>query len=206
LNKARFTLLVLLVGAIASSTWFIASNDLIGKFFNESEPDLPARFGADKDEIDKMEYLTLRNEHLDMLRGFDTAKPDSRIKAVRAMEAAEALVGERGLGDAWRPLGPSPIPISSTNGNSGRTSAIVVHPTDPNTVYAGAAQGGVYRSLDGGQHWTPIMDSAATLAIGAIAMAPSDPTTLYVGTGESSLCGSGCYIGVGVYRITYRPS
>ncbi len=47
-----------------------------------------------------------------------------------------------------------------------------------------------------------MMDSALTLAIGAVAVSPSDPTTVFVGTGEAALCGSGCFIGVGLYRIT----
>src|SRR5258708_521506 len=55
---------------------------------------------------------------------------------------------------AWVPLGPAPIPNGQTQGRtdpvSGRVTAIVVHPTTPNTVYVGTAQGGVYRSLDGG--------------------------------------------------------
>jgi len=83
---------------------------------------------------------------------------------------------------------------------SGRVTAIVVHPTDPNTVYVGTAQGGVYRSLNGGTTWTPIFDSAASLAIGALALAPTNPTILYVGTGEANLSADS-YFGVGLYRI-----
>ncbi|MGH8595727.1 MAG: WD40/YVTN/BNR-like repeat-containing protein, partial [Gammaproteobacteria bacterium] len=44
------------------------------------------------------------------------------------------------------------------------------------------------------------MDSALSLAIGAIAIAPSQPDTIYVGTGETGFCGD-CFFGVGVYRI-----
>ncbi len=71
---------------------------------------------------------------------------------------------------------------------------------------SGTAQGGLYRTLDGGTTWTPLMDSAMSLAIGAVAIAPSDPTTVFVGTGESTLCGSGCFIGVGLYRINNANS
>jgi hypothetical protein len=41
----------------------------------------------------------------------------------------------------------------------------------------------------------------ANLVIGALALAPSNPDILYVGTGEAGQCGSGCYAGIGVYRI-----
>ena len=105
---------------------------------------------------------------------------------------------------AWTPLGPAPIPngqtVSVTTPVSGRTIAIAVHPTNPNIVYVGAAQGGLYRSTDGGTNWTTLMDSELSLAIGAIAIAPSQPDTIYVGTGEVGFCGD-CFFGVGVYRI-----
>src|SRR6185295_13311906 len=115
---------------------------------------------------------------------------------------------ERGLsaplGGAWIPLGPNPIPNGQTVGvqtaTSGRTISIAVHPTNPDIVYVGAAQGGLYRSTNGGTNWTPLMDGALSLAIGAIAIAPSQPDTIYVGTGELGFCGD-CFFGVGVYRI-----
>jgi hypothetical protein len=80
-----------------------------------------------------------------------------------------------------------------------------VHPTNPNIVYVGAAQGGVYRSLDGGATWTPLMDSALSLAIGAIAIDPLNPSTVFVGTGEGDRSGDS-FFGVGLYRIDNADS
>lgn len=184
--------------------WWYIEAQRNEKAFDESEPDMPKTLKI----ADKEEYLRLRTEHLDMLQGFDTAKQDSRTKAIQKMEEAErALARSREAQNApaaqtWRPLGPAPIPVNGSTSYSGRVSAIAVHPTNPNIVYVGTAQGGLYRSLNGGTTWTPLMDGALTLAIGAVAIAPSDPTTVFVGTGESTLCGSGCFIGVGLYRIT----
>ncbi|HYR58310.1 MAG TPA: hypothetical protein VEO95_06770, partial [Chthoniobacteraceae bacterium] len=84
---------------------------------------------------------------------------------------------------------------------SGRISAIAVHPTNPSIVYVGAAQGGVYRSLDGGTTWTPLLDAAAKLSIGALAIDPQSASTLFVGTGEANLSGDSA-AGVGIYIIT----
>ena len=89
---------------------------------------------------------------------------------------------------------------SPSNSVSGRVTAIAVHPTDPNKIYVGTAQGGVYRSLDGGMSWTAISDGALSLAIGAVAIAPSNPTTVFVGTGEANFS-QDSYSGVGIYRI-----
>ncbi len=39
-----------------------------------------------------------------------------------------------------------------------RTVAVAGVPGDPNTIYAGAASGGVFKTQDGGVHWIPIFD------------------------------------------------
>ncbi len=104
----------------------------------------------------------------------------------------------------WTALGPAPITNGQTQGRtdavSGRVTAIAIHPTNPNIVYAGTAQGGVYRTLDGGATWVPLLDNALSLAVGAVAIAPSNPTTVFVGTGEGNFS-LDSYFGVGVYRI-----
>src|SRR6185436_3677959 len=106
-------------------------------------------------------------------------------------------------GGAWTPIGPLTLPNgvgSSTGPTSGRVTSIAVDPTNANKVYVGTAQGGVWRSLDGGTTWVSIFDNAQTQAIGALAVAPSSPTTLFVGTGEFNSCGD-CFFGVGLYRV-----
>jgi len=155
--------------------------------------------------IDKGEYLRLRGEHLDLLRGRPHfLSHDPRARALEQMRAAESAAGSGAI-PPWTELGPAPIPNGQVSNGpqlavSGRVSAIAVDPTNPDVVYVGAAQGGVYRSTNGGTSWTRIFESAESLAIGALALAPSDPTILYVGTGESA--GSAdSFFGVGLYRI-----
>ena len=210
MKKEKFVILLLIIAGLAIPTyWYVSVEGQKKSEFFENEtsegedPDLPSG-----QKIGKEEYLRLRTEQIDLMRGFDTAKPDSRTKAVRSMEESERqIAAQRGSlvsPDAamWQPLGPAPIPVNGSITYSGRVSAIAVHPTNPNIVYVGTAQGGLYRTLNGGASWTPLMDSALSLAIGAVAISPSDPTTVFVGTGEAGLCGSGCFIGVGLYRIT----
>ncbi|HEX8500440.1 MAG TPA: discoidin domain-containing protein [Pyrinomonadaceae bacterium] len=114
---------------------------------------------------------------------------------------------------AWRAVGPAPIPDGQTNFNegsvdlsrprnpvSGRVIAVAVHPSSPDIAYVGTAQGGLYRTLNGGISWTAIMDDALSLAVGAVTIDPTDPTTLFVGTGEGNFC-IDCFFGVGFYVI-----
>ena len=72
---------------------------------------------------------------------------------------------------------------------------------DPNTYYAGAASGGIFKTTDGGTHWTPIFDDQEAASIGAIAIAPSADEVIWVGTGEAFIR-SNVSIGDGVYRST----
>jgi hypothetical protein len=110
---------------------------------------------------------------------------------------------------SWLTIGPAPIPNGQTSGVthavSGRVTAIAIHPTNSDIVYVGAAQGGVYRTLDGGANWTPIFDNAQSLAIGSISVSPSQPSTIYVGTGEGNYSGD-TFFGVGVYRVDQADS
>ena len=81
----------------------------------------------------------------------------------------------------------------------GRVLTVASIPGDPQTYYFGAASGGVWKSVDGGAHWSPTFDHEDIASIGSIAVAPSDPNILYVGTGEGCLRGNISY-GNGVYR------
>ncbi|HVE99222.1 MAG TPA: hypothetical protein VNA12_08590 [Mycobacteriales bacterium] len=112
--------------------------------------------------------------------------------------------------NTWRNIGPRPIRVDgvafpSVDGYgvdqaSGRVTAVEVDPRDAtgNTVYIGAAAGGVWRTRDGGVTWVPVADALPTLAIGDVAI---DPTNgwLHVGTGEGNTGGNN-YSGAGVYR------
>jgi len=77
---------------------------------------------------------------------------------------------------AWEMRGPTKF--------MGRVSAVVADSQNPDKVYVGAASGGVWKSTDGGAHYTPIFDHAGSLSIGALALDPHNSNTIYVGTGE----------------------
>ena len=87
------------------------------------------------------------------------------------------------IGPAWQALGPAPI---STVEYTGRVSAIACSPTNTDRYYVGGADGGVWRTTDGGATWTPLTDQMATTAIGAIVLDPTNENVIYAGTGEAN--------------------
>jgi photosystem II stability/assembly factor-like uncharacterized protein len=94
---------------------------------------------------------------------------------------------------------------------SGRIGRIVIHPSNPDIVFAcvlGRTTGpqqerGVFRTMDGGQHWERVLFAGENVGCSGLSMDPHNPRTLFAGMwqvemhtwGESSGGpGSGLYV------------
>jgi hypothetical protein len=84
---------------------------------------------------------------------------------------------------------------------SGRMTAVAV--AKNGDVFAGAADGGIWKSTDRGQHWTPVGDSLGTMSIGALLIDADTGSsyTVYAGTGEANTS-SDSYAGIGILKST----
>ncbi len=115
---------------------------------------------------------------------------------------------------SWTTIGPQGIlvqpgnPLSGNPLNSGRVAALAVNPNimGKDVVYMGAAAGGVWKSIDGGAHWTVLTDTQPSLSVGSLVLDPTsctaaDCSTIYVGTGEANNSADS-YYGAGVLKST----
>ncbi len=85
---------------------------------------------------------------------------------------------------------------------SGRMTSIAV--ADNGDIFAGAADGGIWKSTDAGAHWTAVGDNLGTLSIGALLIENNGTGyTVYAGTGEANTS-SDSYAGIGVLKSTDR--
>ncbi|HUX68754.1 MAG TPA: sialidase family protein [Terriglobales bacterium] len=132
-------------------------------------------------------------------------RPRRQLRAGAAAPAAGTAPPT--VGGNWTELGPRPEMDPQFGAVGGRITAIAVDPSDAtgNTVYLGAADGGLWLSTNATAAqptFTPIGDNLPSLSIGAIALDTStQPTTIYVGTGEGN--GSeDSYYGVGILKST----
>nr|WP_299340888.1 hypothetical protein [Allomuricauda sp.] len=91
----------------------------------------------------------------------------------------------------WRAIGPANM--------GGRVTDIDGIPGDASTFYVSGADGGIFKTTNGGVDFTPIFEGQRAYSIGALTIAPSDPNVLWVGTGEGDPRNSVGY-GWGVYR------
>src|ERR1700736_4704690 len=92
----------------------------------------------------------------------------------------------------WRCIGPF---------RGGRSVAISGVAHQPNVFYMAAVDGGVWKTTDFGNTWTPIFDDQPTGSVGALAVSESDPNVIYVGSGEG-LQRPDLSTGDGIYKST----
>jgi photosystem II stability/assembly factor-like uncharacterized protein len=94
-------------------------------------------------------------------------------------------------GMTWRSIGPD---------RGGRSIAVAGSAARPNEYFFGAVGGGVWKSDDYGNTWTPVSDKFfRTSSVGALAVAPSNPDVVYAGMGESCFRGN-ILQGDGIYK------
>jgi photosystem II stability/assembly factor-like uncharacterized protein len=79
--------------------------------------------------------------------------------------------------DTWTSLGPE----------GGSIMHLLVDPSDPATLYAGSATGGIFKSTDGAVSWRAVNQELRDSGIRAMAMDPMNPATLYAGTQGGSV-------------------
>jgi photosystem II stability/assembly factor-like uncharacterized protein len=126
---------------------------------------------------------------------------DARLQAWKSIPKfqTESFDPQAALG--WRPIGPSPT-WPAFRGNwgltSGRINSIAVSPSRSRTVLAGSATGGIWRSTDDGDTFTPVSDDQIDLAVGSIAFSKSSPSIVYAGMGDTRHG----YLGNGVLKST----
>ena len=163
-----------------------------------------------KDDID--DHQAERQEWFYSQREFPLGRipTGARINAIAAIRNMENARQQRPLALAsphaadpnnWTLIGPRPTGAGSTNVTAGRVNAIAIDPRDNNIVYMGAAEGGVWKTTDGGVTWTPLTDDQPSIANGAIVLDPSNPDIVYVGTGEENFAVDS-YYGAGILKST----
>ncbi len=104
----------------------------------------------------------------------------------RQPSAEEALKSMK-----WRAIGPANM--------GGRVTDIDGVPGDPHTFYVSGADGGVFKTTNGGVTFEALFTDQRAYSVGALAVAPSDPNVLWLGSGEGDPRNSVGY-GNGVYR------
>ena len=144
------------------------------------------------------ENLVSKFEPFDNLY-FQRSFPDHQLDLVefdRVMGKARKQMtdhAEKSIDGVWTSHGPNNI--------GGRFNCLASNPENPQEILAGAAAGGIFKTIDGGANWYPVADDFSYLAIGCIVYDPTNNDILYAGSGDPNISGLP-HIGNGVYKST----
>ena len=94
---------------------------------------------------------------------------------------------------SFREIGPA---ISG-----GRVTAVAGVPGCNQIYYVGAADGGIFRTADGGITWKALFQHQGVASIGALAIDPVNPSIVWAGTGEANIRNDVSF-GDGIYKST----
>jgi photosystem II stability/assembly factor-like uncharacterized protein len=120
-------------------------------------------------------------------------KPTTAAERLKGLQQRQVLEQKSTINHvSFRNIGPSIM--------SGRVSDLEVNPEDPTEFYVGYSTGGLWHTINNGQSFTPIFDSADVIGIGDIAV-NWKTGTIWVGTGEVNSSRSS-YAGIGMYKST----
>lgn len=114
-------------------------------------------------------------------------------------QSTKRKIAQRSAAGTWAQMGPNAYPTNNTGQPTGmgRVNSLAFHPTDANTIYAGAASGGLWKSTNLGGSWSSISSNLPKLGVSAIVVHPSNADTIYIGTGDRDASDAP---GIGVFR------
>jgi len=141
-------------------------------------------FAANSDEIPKLPANGISSVELSQYflnRSDPNRKNTSRQVARLWQEYKERFGGSSNrvpdfYAGSWELLG--------NPGSDGRATTFSVGHANDDVVYFATESGGLWKTADGGDTWSPLLDDQCSLSVGAIAVDPLDNERVFVGTGE----------------------
>jgi len=131
-----------------------------------------------------------------------------------AIEVSESKQNQKSAASPWFPFGTNAVPSNFTGymeNGIGRVNCVAFHPTDTNTFYVGVAQGGLWKTTNGGASYTPLTDNLPITRISDITLDPNNSNIIYISVCDFAYIGKGLYLdgrkrhthyGLGVYKST----
>lgn len=94
-----------------------------------------------------------------------------------------ASVGVRTMASNWTTLGPPTKPTGDDTG-VGRLNMVRFDPNDSEIMYVGAPDGGLWKSINGGDSWTTTTDFLSVIGVSDLAIDPNNTQIMYLATGD----------------------
>jgi photosystem II stability/assembly factor-like uncharacterized protein len=186
MNKTKVYFIALVFTALCSAYLsFVVTNSSSKRIAREEDEGSEGLHEKEEGAVDNDWFMLQRVYPHDDINPalYESARQNFRRTLLRKTSASAA---------PWVSIGPTNV--------GGRVTAIALDPTNANIIYAGAAGGGVWKSIDGGVNWKNIFSESSS--IGSLVLSPENSQIVYVGTGEGNPGGVAIYPGNGVWRST----
>jgi PKD repeat protein len=109
--------------------------------------------------------------------------PSQTYKNYKQWEDDLAAAGiPKSTNGSWQIIGPIGKP---SGGGAGRLNFIRFDPTNSNTIWVGAPDGGLWKTTNGGTSWTTNTDQLTVIGVSDVAIDPSNTQIMYLATGDS---------------------
>ena len=137
--------------------------------------------------------------------GADGKLQNFQILNIEAFNSANANFNKNAKTQAthglWEDLGPHDYTGSDTFSNNAlaRLNVMAFHPTDINTIWVGAPNGGLWKTTNHGDTWACITNQFASIGIADIVVNSIDPNIIYILTGDGDAADS---FSIGVMKTT----
>lgn len=181
-NRMKKPVVALIIVLLASVSMFFLLRDKAGTTLQG--PLFPEKLEAKEPKKEPNDWL-----------GKQKVFPHGRFSQeyyLEGLRQAQALHQSSPLRQvAWEPAGPYNI--------GGRITDIEIHASQPETIYVGAASGGIFKSTDNGQSWQHLFQQQPVISIGDLAIDPANPQIVWAGTGEAN-SSSFSFVGNGIYK------
>jgi len=144
------------------------------------------------------------SNHLNENGNFDNylQKNATALKAVNQLKISKALAVNSSTGN-WINIGHT-ASVGGVKAQQGRVNTIAFDPVNANIVYAGAAGGGIWKSINGGTSWANLTIDLPILGISDIAVAPAPNNNIVYALSGEGLPFANVYYhkGIGIIKST----
>lgn len=128
----------------------------------------------------------------------DGSFPELRDQWLESRKLAAISASDRNNSPVWQHEGPKNNPNYGYWG-MGRTKNVAFHPTNPDVMWVGTPDGGIWKTTDGGENWAAFGDELPYLPVSVILVDHQNPDNLYISLGDK---GGWWMWNLGVYKST----
>ncbi len=217
---------LLLLGFLCLFLTSNAQNQSVLDYMNDHVPEEPTIYDlqkafndwADGKDLDKLKGWKYVRRWL-WSEAFRTGPEGKNVDKTTFVNSLRAVMQDRmetssRSSGSWLPEGPNYLPEQITETYQqgiGRINCIAFHPTDENTLFVGTPGGGIWKTTNHGDSWTPLGDNLPVLSVSHIEIDPNDPDVMYLVTGDFDWAfigdgpsygfgGNGVVFGIGILK------